>query len=148
MMSPSGAGSARLTGPANLLDASTIQASPISTPLLGTEEAHLQHQQVLVGFTHSSFAMTGGAHGDGSFTYPGDNGKPLGSVRLANIADGIEDWELFNKLGADDAHISKAADLIIQLMRNETVRIENPALLERVRCEAAERVMASQRSEM
>ena len=72
----------------------------------------------------------GGANGDGSFTYPGDGGKPLGSIRvrhrgvleftlqnglegsvtlfhscsvacqLSNIADGIEDWELFNKLGA------------------------------------------------
>ena len=26
-------------------------------------------------------------------------GKPIGSIRLSNIADGIEDWELFNALG-------------------------------------------------
>jgi hypothetical protein len=32
----------------------------------------------------------GGANGDGSFTYPGPGGKPLGSLRLSNIADGIE----------------------------------------------------------
>ena len=25
----------------------------------------------------------------------GQGGKPLGSIRLSNIADGIEDWELF-----------------------------------------------------
>ena len=32
----------------------------------------------------------GGANGDGSFTYPGPGGAPLGSIRLSNIADGIE----------------------------------------------------------
>ena len=32
----------------------------------------------------------GSLNGDGSFTYPGEGGKPLGSIRLSNIADGIE----------------------------------------------------------
>ena len=57
----------------------------------------------------------GSTNGDGSFTYPGEGGRPLGSIRLSNIADGIEDWELFNKLGATHAHISNAADLIVQV---------------------------------
>eukprot|EP01046_Picozoa_sp_COSAG06_P005144 COSAG06_NODE_226_length_19747_cov_9.234121_13_plen_703_part_00 len=92
-------------------------------------------------FNHGS-TPTGGADGDGSFTYPGPGGKPLGSIRLSNIADGIEDWELFNKLGATDAYISHAADLIVQLVENETVRVENPQLLETVRRQAARRVMA------
>ena len=33
-----------------------------------------------------------------------------------------QDWELFNKLGASGASISNAADLIIQLVTNETAR--------------------------
>eukprot|EP00035_Acanthoeca_spectabilis_P017163 m.358835 g.358835 ORF g.358835 m.358835 type:complete len:670 (-) comp16619_c0_seq85:933-2942(-) len=86
----------------------------------------------------------GSTNGDGSFTYPGPNGAPLGSIRLSNIADGIEDWELFNKLGAT-ASISKAADLITQLVMNITVRQEDPALLERLRREAAHRIMEASR---
>ena len=90
----------------------------------------------------ASTSPPGGAHGDGSFTYPGPNGKPLGSIRLSNIADGIEDWELFHRLGTTDASLSKAADLITQLVSNETVRVEDPRLLEVVRRRAARRVMA------
>ena len=60
----------------------------------------------------------------------------MGSIRLSNIADGIEDWELFHKLGAN-ASISTAADLITQLVSNETMRVENPQLLEKVRRQAA-----------
>jgi hypothetical protein len=107
--------------------------------------------------------------------YPGPGGKPLGSIRLSNIADGIEvrldtccracmspsmlspqkthvvrsalqDWELFNKLGANSASISNAADLISQLVTNETMRHEDPSLLEKLRREAAHRVMAAERA--
>ena len=97
------------------------------------------------GNGHSTDGPGHGANGDGSFTYPGEGGKPLGSIRLSNIADGIEDWELLNKLGASDASISHAADLITQLVTNETARHEDPKLLEQVRREAARRVMAQQR---
>ena len=92
----------------------------------------------------SVLAAAGSTNGDGSFTYPGEGGKPLGSIRLSNIADGIEDWELFNKLGATGASISKAADLITQLVTNETARHEDPGLLEKLRREAAHRAMAAQ----
>jgi hypothetical protein len=94
----------------------------------------------------------------------------LGSIRLSNIADGIEvrltkcsctrsatvyttnairsaqDWELFNKLGTSSASISNAADLISQLVANETMRREDPSLLEKLRREAAHRVMAAERA--
>ena len=86
----------------------------------------------------------GGANGDGSFTYPGDGGAPLGSIRLSNIADGIEDWQLFNRLALDTHSISLAADLITQLVSNATARHEDPCLLERVRREAARRIIATQ----
>ena len=41
------------------------------------------------------------------------------------------------KLGATGASISKAADLITQLVTNETARHEDPGLLEKLRREAA-----------
>lgn len=37
---------------------------------------------------------------------------PVASLRLANIRAGIEDWELFNRLGYTSELISNAADLI------------------------------------
>ena len=37
------------------------------------------------------------ANGDGQFIYPGPNG-PLGSARLAALRDGLEDWELLQRL--------------------------------------------------
>ena len=86
----------------------------------------------------------GGANGDGSFTYPGEGGKPLGSIRLSNIADGIEDWELCNKLGATGASLSNAADLITRLVRNRTDFERDPKALERARREAAHRIVAQQ----
>lgn len=87
------------------------------------------------------------ANGDGSFTYPGEHG-PLATIRLANIADGIEDWELFNRLGTSHRSISRADDLITQLISNITAagRVENPALLERVRRQAAHRIMANSKT--
>jgi hypothetical protein len=54
-----------------------------------------------------------------------------------------QDWELFNKLGATSTSISKAADLISQLVTNETARVEDPVLLESVRRQAAHRIMAA-----
>ena len=92
--------------------------------------------------------VPGGANGDGSFTYPGEGGAPLGSLRLSNIADGIEDWELFRRLGQVDggrsSNNSRAADLITQLVSNGTARHEDPRLLERVRRQAAHRIIAAQ----
>jgi len=115
----------------------------------------------------------GSTNGDGSFTYPGEGGKPLGSIRLSNIAvrlpfplalplalppflpiltlrpgqDGIEDWELLNMLGSSAASISHADDLIAQVVTNETSRHENPRLLEKLRRQAAKRVLAQRARE-
>ena len=49
---------------------------------------------------------------------------------------------MFHKLGADATLISHADDLISQLVRNMTDRTGDPRLLERVRREAARRVIA------
>ena len=79
--------------------------------------ARINHT-ALTDFDPATFPdpTAGSTNGDGSFTYPGQGGTPLGSIRLSNIADGIEDWELFNKLGATSGSISKAADLISQVI--------------------------------
>ena len=52
-----------------------------------------------------------------------------------------QDWELFNRLGYTAELISNAADLITQTVASDTSRREDPALLERLRREAARRVI-------
>ena len=97
----------------------------------------------LTDFSPATFCeKTSCANGDGSFTYPGVEG-PVGTIRLANIADGIEDWELFNRLGATGS-ISHADDLITQMISNMTEWTEDAVLLDKLRREAARRVMAGQ----
>lgn len=78
--------------------------------------------------------------------YPGAAG-PLASNRLINLADGIEDLQLFQQLGLDATSISNADDLITLLVRNMTARTGNPVLLEQVRRQAARRVLAQQARE-
>ncbi len=85
-------------------------------------------------------------NGDGSFLYPGRNG-PVATVRLEDLCDGIEDYELFAQLkqascrlarrtaGVENADIGKS--LITRLLRNAADRTEDPALLEATRREAA-----------
>ena len=80
--------------------------------------------------------------GAGSFTYPGPGGKPLSSLRLGNVADGIEDLELFARLGLNVLNVSSSADLLTQLISNYTSRHEDPRLLEKVRRQAAHRIIA------
>ena len=66
------------------------------------------------------------------------------------IADGIEDWQLFQRLGSAEVNggrVSKGGDLIAQLISNLTSRVEDPRLLEKVRREAAHRVMAQGRGD-
>jgi len=42
----------------------------------------------------------GGRNGDGYFMYPGPGGRPLSSVRLEVMRDGVEDWEYLRLLDA------------------------------------------------
>ena len=87
--------------------------------------------------------LDGGANGEGNLMYPGPDG-PLASNRLILVAEGIEDWQLFRRLGLDNTSISNGDDLITQLVTNETARHEDPGLLEKLRREAAHRAMAAQ----
>ena len=128
----------------------------------------------------STFDATHHNNGDGSLIYPGVDG-PLGSLRLAAMVDGIEDWNIFRRLGltvngsdggpgstAQPGRIwSRSADIITQLIENSSCysvlpdpslpkpwpspgshhdvgcgRVDDPRLLERLRREAAHRVIA------
>ena len=59
------------------------------------------------------------ANGDGQYLYPCEDGKPCTSIRLSNIRDGLEDWELFIKLkqsnGAND--VDDGIQLIEEMVR-------------------------------
>ena len=59
-----------------------------------------------------------------------------------NVPLHCRDWELFNKLGATVGAVSKADDLITQLVMNVTSRTPDAVLLEKVRRQAAHRIMA------
>ena len=78
------------------------------------------------------------ANGDGQYVYPCEHagaagtGGPCATVRLAAIRDGLEDWELFARLGA-----KQAAPLLRRLVRSPTDWTEDAALLEATRREAA-----------
>ena len=96
--------------------------------------------------TWPTHKLAGGGNGEGSFLYPGEHG-PLASLRLVNIADGIEDWSLLSRLepssSLTNGTLSRGADLISQVISNATDRCSDVRVLERVRREAALRVMAA-----
>ena len=75
--------------------------------------------------------------GDGVLFYPGADG-PLSSIRLENIADGFEDCELFRRL----KNTTHRDELITMLVQSGDRWTDDPALLERVRREAAAAVIA------
>ena len=93
-------------------------------------------------YYQSNFCAANGQNGDGTLIYPTADG-PVASLRLANIRAGIEDWELTNRLGYSTTLISNAADLLRQTVVNDTSRREDPVLLERLRRQAARRIIAA-----
>ncbi len=64
--------------------------------------------------------------------YPGVDG-PLSSIRLENIGDGLEDYELFRKL----RNVTFRDQLITQLVQSGDQWTDSPQLLEKVRRRAA-----------
>jgi hypothetical protein len=89
-------------------------------------------------------APWGLAAGEGSFTYPGEDG-PIATLRIKAIRDGIEDVELFRKAGVvvgGGGFLNAHHDLITQLVTNFTDYREDPVLLERLRREVARRLIA------
>lgn len=96
------------------------------------------------------------ANGDGMFVYPGPEGKPIGSARLANVRDAIEDRALLRMAAQAHAKLLKRlesrqeSDLralaqevdpssyIRKLVRSPTDHTDDPELLERSRRAVAE----------
>ena len=60
------------------------------------------------------------ANGDGQYLYPCEDGKPCTSIRLSNIRDGLEDWELFAKLRQSNVveNVDGGIQLIEEMVRS------------------------------
>ena len=76
-----------------------------------------------------------GRDGDGALLYPGPEG-PLPSVRLLNIADGVEDAQLFGALPA-----SQRLGLVSELVPSRDQYFNDPERMEAVRRRAARLAM-------
>ena len=75
-------------------------------------------------------------NGDGYLTYPGPDGFPLASVRLANLRDGFEDYE-YLKLLEKLQGVTKIADDVVQ---SPTRYTSDPETVIRTRRVIAERI--------
>ena len=77
-------------------------------------------------------------NGDGILIYPPQNPLqgPLSSIRLENIRDGIEDFELFHAVG-----IARCRDLISKAITNGTHYTLDVELLESLRRDCARRAV-------
>ena len=73
--------------------------------------------------------------GDGALLYPGENG-PIPSLRLLNIAAGIEDAQLFAALSA-----AERKELVGELVPSGDQWLNDPGRMDAVRLEAARRVL-------
>ncbi len=87
---------------------------------------------------------TGGSndwlHGDGVLLYPGANG-PVGSIRLANIRDGLQDYDLLRQLGQAD---SKAAEQVCAPVGKALDQFtDNPAVIMKQRRRMLEALTAA-----
>ena len=93
---------------------------------------------MLTDFSPASWpdGLPGSANGDGNFLYPCVSG-PCASIRLKQLRDGIEDYELFSRLSEGER-----APLLARLVRNASDWTADVQLLEDTRREAAKIVMS------
>jgi len=85
--------------------------------------------------------VSNGMTGDGQLLYPGEEG-PMPSIRLANIRDGIEDFEWLTLL-EQKAGRAEADALAARLVRSMTDFERSPKKLNGVRAQLAERLEPS-----
>ena len=124
-------------------DAAAGSSKATCRPLMREVDNRTGKETMLTNWEYATdFCAANGQNGDGTLVYPTASG-PVASLRLANIRAGIEDWELFQRLGYTADMVSHAADLIRMTVVNDTSRKEDPLLLERLRREAARRVIAA-----
>ena len=68
---------------------------------------------------------------DGQFVYPGPEGQPIGTARLANLRDAVEDMALLRL--ARKSKVTNLDSCIAKLVRSGTDHTDDPTLLEETR---------------
>jgi hypothetical protein len=71
---------------------------------------------------------TSALHGDGELLYPAKDG-PLGCIRLANIRDGLEDYEYLWMLGERTGDVERARHACLPVTENLTTFTLDPQVL-------------------
>ena len=88
-------------------------------------------------FPTEDWVPTAAAPGDGELIYPGPEGKPLASLRLKAVRDGLEDAEYLQLAGdraeKGDANARMLLAEILAAIKQPTVYPDDPALLLRWR---------------
>jgi len=79
-------------------------------------------------------------HGDGVLLYPGKNG-PLGSIRLANLRDGLEDYEYLHLLAEKAGGIDAAREACLPVAASLTEFTRDPRVLAAQRHRIAQRIL-------
>jgi len=79
-------------------------------------------------------------HGDGVLVYPGKDG-PIGSIRLANIRDGLEDYEYLHRLAELTGDIEAAREACLPVSQDLTHFTRDPGILLNSRNDIAEQVV-------
>lgn len=87
---------------------------------------------------------TSALHGDGELLYPAKDG-PLGCIRLANIRDGLEDYEYLWKLAELTGSVEVARRACLPVTENLTTFTLDPQVLSRTREQIAARIERMQR---
>jgi len=82
----------------------------------------------------------GPIYGDGRLIYAGINGQPIGSIRLANLRDGLEDYEYLYQVG-EKYSLNEARNLSQSLVPQLTEFNRNPQILYDLRRKVAEMIL-------
>jgi len=77
-------------------------------------------------------------NGDGCLVYPGPDGRPLASQRLANLRDGFEDYEYFHLL----KELGGRAEIPPGVISSPTHYTDDPALVYQARADVAVEIEA------
>ena len=85
-------------------------------------------------------------NGDGYLLYPGADGTPLSSIRLANLRDGFEDYEYFSLLRS----LKGEAKIPSEVVASPTRYSSDPELFYRIRAKIAEEIesLAGKRTQL
>ncbi len=82
-------------------------------------------------------------NGDGYLTYPGPGGRPLSSIRLENLRDGFEDWEMLALLKQKGGRRAEELLKLDGLCEDDMSFTSDPAALMAARRAVAQALTAS-----